>query len=84
MRLKISGDRNQIRQTYLPVLGPALTRPLADKEGEGIEELVELMDDYYLTPEERDSILELGLGEANGEELMKGVQTKTKSGFTRE
>lgn len=84
MRLKVSGDRNQIRQTYLPVLAPALAAPLVDHEAEGIPELIELMDEYYLTPEERDTIMELGMEDANGEALLKGVKSATKSSFTRE
>lgn len=84
MRLKVSGDRNQIRQTYLPVLAPALARPLVEEGAEGIPRLIELMDEYYLTPEERDTIMELGLDEANGEVLLKGIKPAVKSSFTRE
>jgi replication factor C subunit 1 len=31
MRLKISGDKNDVRQTYIPTLAPLLTRPLVQK-----------------------------------------------------
>jgi len=84
MRLNVSGDRSEIRQTYLPVLMKQLSAPLAAQGQDGIEEVIALMDDYYLTKDEFDTVMELGLGdEFSGETLLKGVNAATKSALTR-
>ncbi len=31
MRLKVSGDKSEIRQSYIPALFPHIVRPLADE-----------------------------------------------------
>ena len=31
MRLKVSGDKNDIRQAYIPALFPHIVKPLVDK-----------------------------------------------------
>lgn len=83
MRLNVSGDRSEIRQTYLPVLFQQLSAPLAESGADGIEKVIELMDEYFLTKDEWDTVMELGLGESSGEVLLKGVASATKSSFTR-
>ncbi|OTB03386.1 hypothetical protein M426DRAFT_321756 [Hypoxylon sp. CI-4A] len=81
MRLRSSGDANEIRQQYLPVLWAQLIKRLADEGKESVEEVIELMDSYYLTREDFDCIMELGVG-PQAEELVK-IETQTKSTFTR-
>ena len=84
MRLNVSGDRSEIRQTYLPVLVKQLSAPLVAQGQDGIEEVIALMDDYYLTKDEFDTVMELGLGdEFSADTLLKGVNTATKSALTR-
>jgi len=83
MRLKVSGDRKEIRQSYLPLLAQKLAKPLEERAQEGIEAVMEIMDEYFLTKDEFDTIMELGLDDLNGEVLMKSVNTQTKSAFTR-
>ncbi len=80
MRLKISGDRKEIRQAYIPTLFPRLVEPLIEKGEDGIEEVIELMDEYFLTKEDWDAILELGF---NQEAILKQIPAKVKSAFTR-
>lgn len=83
MRLKVSGDRREIRQSYLPGLHDLLVRPLIDEGAEAIEDVIATMDDYYLTKEEWDGIVELGIGELSAESLLKQIETKVKTAFTR-
>ncbi|KAI1136697.1 replication factor RFC1 C terminal domain-containing protein [Hypoxylon sp. FL0543] len=81
MRLRSSGDHNEIRQQYLPVLWTRLIRRLADEGKESVEEVIELMDSYFLTREDFDSIKELGVGPQDEENV--NIDTQTKSTFTR-
>ncbi|KAF9434321.1 hypothetical protein BGZ76_008211 [Entomortierella beljakovae] len=83
MRLKISGDKNEVRQNYLPVLFPTLTKPLIKDGADAIPELIEFMDSYYLSKEDWDSILELGIGKNDGKKVMDSIPSATKSAFTR-
>lgn len=83
MRLKVSGDRREIRQSYIPVLFNRLLDPLVMQDAEGIPEIIELMDEYYLTKEEWDGLMELGIGENTAKPLLDKVKTTTKSAFTR-
>jgi len=42
------------------------------------------MDDYYITKEDWDALVELGVGEGYEEEaVLKLIPTQTKSAFTR-
>ncbi|KAI1083957.1 replication factor RFC1 C terminal domain-containing protein [Whalleya microplaca] len=81
MRLRSSGDHNEIRQQYLPVLWTQLIKRLADDGKESVEEVIELMDSYFLTREDFDSIKELGVGPQDEERV--NIDTQTKSTFTR-
>ncbi|KAI6092849.1 replication factor RFC1 C terminal domain-containing protein [Hypoxylon rubiginosum] len=81
MRLRSSGDHNEIRQQYLPVLWTQLVKRLATEGKESVQEVIELMDSYYLTREDFDSIKELGVGPQD-EELVN-IETQTKATFTR-
>ncbi|KAG0047119.1 hypothetical protein BGZ83_007755 [Gryganskiella cystojenkinii] len=83
MRLKISADKNEVRQSYLPSLFPALTQPLLKNGQEAIPEVIELMDSYYLSKEDWDTILELGIGRNDGAKVMDNIPSQTKSAFTR-
>ncbi|KAI5296586.1 hypothetical protein KEM52_006207 [Ascosphaera acerosa] len=81
MRLRSSADRHEIRQQYLPTLWTMLVGRLQSEGKECTSEVTKLMDSYYLTREDFDYILELGLGPMDE----KGVRidTQTKSAFTR-
>ncbi|KAI1349385.1 replication factor RFC1 C terminal domain-containing protein [Xylaria sp. FL0043] len=81
MRLKASGDHNEIRQQYLPILWTQLIKRLADEGKDSVEEVIELMDSYFLTREDFDSIKELGVGPQNEEAV--SIEAQTKSTFTR-
>ena len=81
MRLRSSGDHNEIRQQYLPLLWDQLVRRLSVLGPEAVEDVITLMDSYFLTREDFDSIKELGVG-AQNEELVS-IDTQTKATFTR-
>lgn len=81
MRLQSSGDHNEIRQQYLPVLWHRLIDRLQKEGNEAVGEVIELMDSYYLTREDFDAIQELGVGPLSEEHV--SIETKTKAAFTR-
>ncbi|KAF9180026.1 hypothetical protein BGZ51_006504 [Haplosporangium sp. Z 767] len=83
MRLKISGDKNEVRQSYLPALFPALTRPLIDRGMDAIPDLIDFMDSYYINKEDWDTVLELGIGRNDGKAVLDKIPSATKSAFTR-
>jgi replication factor C subunit 1 len=83
IRLRISGDRNEVRQSYIQTLFDRLVRRFAKDGSSAIEDMIALMDEYYLTREDFDSIIEISLGPNNGEALMKEVPSNTKTAFTK-
>ncbi|QRW02006.1 replication factor C subunit 1 [Ceratobasidium sp. AG-Ba] len=83
MRLKVSGDRGEIRQSYIPALFPRMIKPLIDHGNESLSDIIETMDSYYLSKDDWDSVVELGVGTNNGDELMKKVPGPVKAAFTR-
>lgn len=81
MRLRSSGDRHEIRQQYLPVLWDKLIRRLEVEGRDSVEDVIDLMDSYFLTREDWDFIMELGVGEQDMESVK--LETQTKANFTR-
>ena len=83
MRLRASGDRHEIRQQYLPVLWTRLVKGLENcgNDVAGIEEIIALMDSYFLTKDDWDSIYELGVGPQRVEKVE--LSTVAKTAFTR-
>jgi replication factor C subunit 1 len=81
MRLRSSGDHNEIRQEYLPVLWNQLVNRLQVDGSSAVSDVIELMDSYFLTREDFDAIQELGVGYMNEENV--SIETKTKAAFTR-
>ena len=81
MRLRSSGDHNEIRQEYLPVLWNRLVNRLQNEGNDAVEEVIGLMDSYYLTREDFDAVQELGVGFMTEENV--SIESKTKAAFTR-
>jgi len=81
MRLRSSGDHNEVRQEYLPVLWNQLVNRLQNEGTEAVPEVVELMDSYYLTRDDFDAIQELGVGYMSEDKV--AIESKTKAAFTR-
>ncbi|OJD17218.1 hypothetical protein AJ78_02655 [Emergomyces pasteurianus Ep9510] len=81
MRLRASGDRHEIRQQYLPALWNKLVRPLQVHGKDSVEGVIDLMDSYFLTRDDWDSIVELGLHSMDQKKL--NIDSQTKATFTR-
>lgn len=81
MRLRTSGDRHEIRQNYLPVLWNMLVKRLEAEGKESVPEIIELMDSYFLTRDDWDAIMELGVGEYDMEKIK--IESQSKATFTR-
>lgn len=81
MRLRTSADRHEIRQQYLPTLWTQLVKKMEVEGKEAVEDVIELMDSYFLTREDFDAIMELGVGPQRQE--LVSLDTQTKSTFTR-
>lgn len=81
MRLKSSGDHNEVRQEYLPVLWDRLIKRMQDEGSDAVADVIELMDSYYLTRDDFDAILELGVGYMD--EGRVNIESKVKAAFTR-
>ncbi|KAK3397407.1 replication factor RFC1 C terminal domain-containing protein [Sordaria brevicollis] len=81
MRLKSSGDAQEVRQQYMPVLWDKMVKRLEVEGKECVPEVIDLMDSYYLTREDFDSIKELGLGHMAEEKV--NIESQTKAAFTR-
>ncbi|KAI9290817.1 RFC1-domain-containing protein [Neoconidiobolus thromboides FSU 785] len=83
MKVKISGDKNELRQNYLLTLNNKLTKELIKDGNNGISKTIQLMDNYYLDKEDWDTLIDLGIGSQAGSEILKGIPTSVKSAFTR-
>lgn len=81
MRLRSSGDRHEIRQQYLPVLWTQMIKRLEKDGKQCVDDVIELMDSYFLTREDFDFMMELGLGPQEQEKVK--IETQTKAAFTR-
>ena len=81
MRLRASGDRHEVRQQYMPALWNKTVRVLRDEGKEAVPSVIGLMDSYYLTKEDFDSLVELGVGSMSEDHAK--LETQTKATFTR-
>lgn len=81
MRLRSSGDRHEVRQQYIPVLWTEMVNKLQKEGKEAVPEIIELMDSYFLTKDDFDAIMELGIGPMDQEKVK--IDTQAKATFTR-
>lgn len=81
MRLRVTADRHEIRQSYLPLLFEMLVKRLQEEGKEAVPEIIELMDAYFLTKEDWEAIMELGVGQADMEKIK--IESQAKATFTR-
>jgi replication factor C subunit 1 len=81
MRLRSSGDRHEVRQQYVPLLWTDLVQKLQKEGKDAVPQVIELMDSYYLTKDDFDAIMELGVGPMDQEKVK--IDSQTKSTFTR-
>ncbi|KAG6878672.1 hypothetical protein C0992_007686 [Termitomyces sp. T32_za158] len=83
MRLKVSGDKSEIRQSYLPALFPHIVKPLMDSGASAVDEVIERMDEYYLSKEDWDSVVELGVDQNKDDLVLKKISAATKTALTK-
>ncbi|KAJ5463944.1 hypothetical protein N7475_007079 [Penicillium sp. IBT 31633x] len=81
MRLRTTGNRDEIRQQYMPLLQEKIIRRMVNEGKDSVDSVIDFMDDYYLTREDFDAIMELGLGPMD--ESKNKLETQTKATFTR-
>lgn len=81
MRLRTTGNRDEIRQQYMPLVWQKSIRRLMDEGKDGVKGVIDFMDDYFLTREDFDAMLELGLGPMDQSNVK--LETQTKATFTR-
>jgi len=76
---------NAVRREYLPALARLITTPLEEDRGgqANIGGIISLMDEYCLTKDDRDAILELCTFKGYGVDFLQGVDSKTKAALTR-
>lgn len=77
-RLRTLTSKSEMRLDYVPVLRGVMTKPLVEQGEDGIASVIDTLDHYYLTKDDWDSVLELGVGVP-----MPNIATKVKSAFTR-
>ncbi|RMZ77846.1 hypothetical protein DV737_g4150, partial [Chaetothyriales sp. CBS 132003] len=85
MRLRTSADRHEIRQQYIPALWEHTAAKLIDGGKDAVSGVIDFMDSYYLTKDDYDSIIELGVGPMDMEagNGVKKLDSQTKATFTR-
>ncbi|KAG6830854.1 hypothetical protein H0H87_006914 [Tephrocybe sp. NHM501043] len=83
MRLKVSGDKSEIRQSYLPALFPHIVKPLMDEGASAVDEVIERMDEYYLSKEDWDTVVELGVDQNKDDLVLKKISAATKTALTK-
>jgi replication factor C subunit 1 len=81
MRLRSSGDRHEVRQQYVPVLWTEMVQKLQKQGKDAVPAIIELMDSYFLTKDDFDAIMELGVGPMEQEKVK--IETQAKATFTR-
>lgn len=81
MRLRSSGDRHEVRQQYIPVLWTEMVQKLQKEGKDAVGDIIELMDSYFLTKDDFDAIMELGVGPMDQEKVK--IETQAKATFTR-
>ncbi|KAF8994582.1 replication factor RFC1 C terminal domain-containing protein [Cyathus striatus] len=83
MRLRVSGDKGEIRQSYIPALFPYIVKPLMDTGASAVEEVIDRMDEYFLSKDDWDTVVELGVGDNKDDFIMKKISTATKTALTK-
>ena len=81
MRLRASGDRHEIRQQYLPILWYRLIQGLQLGGKDALGSIIDLMDSYFLTKDDWDAVLELGVGPMDMQHIK--IDTHVKTSFTK-
>lgn len=82
-KLSTSADKISLRLDYLPTLKNRLLNPLLKTGADGIGPVIAFMDDYYLTREDWDTIMDFMIGPEATDAVLKKIPTAVKTAFTR-
>ncbi|CCE63804.1 hypothetical protein TPHA_0F03230 [Tetrapisispora phaffii CBS 4417] len=82
-RLSTSSNKISLRLEYMSTFKHRLLDPILKDGSDGIPSVISLMDDYYLTKEDWDYIMEFMVGPESTDLLLKKIPSTVKSGFTR-
>lgn len=82
-RMRTSTSKTELRLDYMAALKDRMTVPLLKEQEAGIDKVVEVMDYYFMSREDWDSVLDFGVGNNAGADVLKKIPTKVKSAFTR-
>ncbi len=83
MRLAASASADEVRLVYQPVLLDLLVDPLVQNPDGGIQQVIDVMDEYFLGIDDRDAIIELGIGRNSADKKLKGLESSKKAAFTK-
>ncbi|KAN0040104.1 hypothetical protein ACTA71_011992 [Dictyostelium dimigraforme] len=75
-------NRDETRLYYVPMLKHHLIQPLVQDGNDGIDNVINVMDEYGLTEEDRNNIIELSTW-GKDDDPLKDIKTQVKSSFTR-
>lgn len=82
LRLKTSSNKYSVGMDYLSIFKDRLTRPLIKQGSDGVDKVLSVMNEYFLTRDDFDTILELGTWPGQVD-LMTKIDSKVKAAFTR-
>ncbi|XP_076348175.1 germ line transcription factor 1 [Tachypleus tridentatus] len=82
MRMRVSANKTGLNLEYLAALRDSLSRPLIEKEMEGVRDVLDVLEFYCLLKEDVDSIMELSTWPGQKDPMSK-VNPKVKAAFTR-
>jgi len=83
MQAQASGDKAEIRQAYVPALRAKLLAPLLARGSDGIPEVIALLDEYHLSKDDFDAIMELELLTNGAKASVAALPSAVKSTLTR-
>ena len=79
-----SANKQQFNLDYLPYLSRILISPLKQSSNEqGIEQCIQLLDDYYLNRDDFQTMMELNTWGKTGRNPYEQLDTQVKSSLTR-
>ncbi|XP_053560024.1 replication factor C subunit 1 isoform X2 [Bombina bombina] len=82
MSLRTRTTKVALNLDYLPYLRDTLVKPLTEHGADGVQQVVDLMDNYYLMKEDFDNIMEICSWGGKASPFSK-LDSKVKAAFTR-
>jgi len=83
MQATISGSKEEVRLSYMPALRNPLVSPLIKQGSEGVGEVIRQLDEYSLTKDDFDAIMEFELLTGAAKPAISQVPSASKAALTR-